>query len=813
MPRLFSVLLLLLTTACIWLLNQRMGDLPPLGKLLDPINGFWANSEKEGISAPQELILTDLKAPVRIYWDKNLVPQISAQHEHDLYLAQGYVTAYHRLWQMEFQLYKTEGRLSEILGESLFEYDRWQRRKGLRYAAEALCLQVMSNKKTRNMAVAYAKGVNARIKALDYVDYPLEYKLLDYEPEPWSPYKTCLLIKEMSDILSLDDRDIENTVLLSALGPKAFDLIFSDAYPSGDVMVPAEAGFSLPDEALSLPPPNLTDTLRLQHLPSRDHNGQHGSHLFALAKTKSVTNEVLFSASPDLDLNLPSLWYLCGLHTPTSSCMGGTLPGLPGVLVGANDSIAWGLTNAERDLSDWYAITFIDNTRDEYLYNNRPYKTSKRIEKIIVRGSDTYYDTILSTHHGMVVYDRNFGDELPKGVNLARAWIGNSAYAQNDLLIIYALNHATNSEAFMTATSLLSAPSQNFGFASAQGDIGLREHARYPLKWHGQGKFIMDGSQTANDWQGDIPSAHDILLLNPEEGFVSSANERPIDEDLYPYYIYSYNFEYFRGRRLKERLRATPKWRVNDVIKLQYDNFNYIAYDILPMLLDSLSREALSVEESRVYDLLLRWDFFNEAGALAPSYFEHWFDSLEACLWDEIQDIQGPIYMPGDYRTIRVLKSGEAQPFYDIQSTQNKKENLKDLSTLSFKRAFAALEQWKKKNNKAPTWAGVRGTTLRHLLRIEPFSVTDLAIGGNRKIINAVEKHHGPSLRFIASLSEEKQSLWFIYPGGQPGNPGHPSYTRFVNDWVKGVYLSYTFPIDHQKLTKEAQFIQSLLPQ
>ena len=803
--RLIGVLsLFALTLTIVILLNKRIDSYPPFGKFLDPVNGFWANSEKGAIQAPQAITINALHSPVKVYWDEALIPHIVAANNHDLYLTQGYVTAFHRLWQMEFQLFKTEGRLSEVIGRVTAEYDRWQRRKGLRYAAETDCAEASKVPEVNTMLTAYAEGVNAYIASLSYSKYPIEYKLLDYAPEPWLPYKSCLLIKEMGDILSLDDRDLEHTHLLQQLGKETFDLLFPERHPDLSYVVPAGTRF---DFTPAPAPPPSKDTLQL-FLPKQESGlpSSHGSNSVVISPAKSATGEVLFSNEPDLDLNLPSLWYLIHLVGPDGQVMGGSIPGLPGILVGFNDSIAWGITNAERDLSDWYQIKFVDDSRQEYYYNNNRYKTKTRIEAIHIWGEKTYYDTVIYTHHGPVVYGRNFSKDLPKGIHLARHWSG--YHPQNEMMGLYLLNRAKNYKTFTRAVSKIKTPALNVSFGSTSGDIAIRIQGRFPLKWTGQGRFVMDGSKRANDWQGDVPEAHAPYVKNPKQGYVSSANQHPTDET-YPYYLYSYNFEHFRGRRINERLSHMDQVRIGDLIKLQYDNFNYMAYEILSLMLDSLDRNQLSVEESAAYDLLARWDYFSEADALAPSYFESWMDTLKVTIWDELVAMSSPKTLPSTYNTTYLMRTHPQLPFYDKVNTPQI-ETLGDVISESFKKGVQAIQTWKATNNKPPMWSSVRNTVIKHLLRIEHFGVSGLVIGGGNHIVNAVEKDHGPSLRLVVSLGETGVKGWAIYPGGQPGHPGHPAYTAFMQRWIKADYLPLLFSKEKALLQERAIFVQDL---
>ena len=168
-------------------LNTKMGQLPPLGKFLDPFHGFWQNAETSGEGANETLQFTALKAPVTILYDDRQIPHIFAESDHDLYFTQGYVTAKDRLWQMEFQTHAAAGRLSEIVGKRALEYDRFQRRIGMMTSAEDAFGEMKKDPVIHDVVLAYTAGVNAFIDTLDPEDYPLEYKILDYTPEAWTP--------------------------------------------------------------------------------------------------------------------------------------------------------------------------------------------------------------------------------------------------------------------------------------------------------------------------------------------------------------------------------------------------------------------------------------------------------------------------------------------------------------------------------------------------------------------------------------------------------------------------------------------------
>ena len=231
------IISILISGALVYSLNQKIGSIPPLGKLLDPFHGFWQNAEHDPFEIGFDLSLTQLNNEVKVQYESNLIPHIFAKNEYDLYFTQGYITAYHRLWQMEFITFVASGRISEVMGKAAIDFDRFQRRKGLSEATERADDELKKYPDVYGAAVAYSDGVNAFIDQLNYKDLPLEYKLLDYLPERWSPYKSLLTQKYLANDLN-SDRDLQNTNMVKIFGKERFDFLFPDFTEDVDPIIP-----------------------------------------------------------------------------------------------------------------------------------------------------------------------------------------------------------------------------------------------------------------------------------------------------------------------------------------------------------------------------------------------------------------------------------------------------------------------------------------------------------------------------------------------------------------------------------------------
>lgn len=786
-------------------LNSKIKEVPPLGKFLSPFHGFWQNAENEVISLNQEIDQTFLDDSVNVYFDELMIPHILAQSEKDLFFTQGFVTAYHRLWQMEFQLLAADGRISEIIGDQALNFDRSQRRIGLKFGAQNSEEAFKKEEpEIYQLIEAYSEGVNAYIQSLSYKDYPIEYKLLDYKPEKWTPYKCFLMISNMNNMLSRGERDLEHTNALKLWGRDIFEILYPERPAVIDPVIPKGTVFDF--DPIKVKKPDVSFPLQFTDPVIQKPDPNNGSNSFVVGGEKTANGRVILTNEPDLSLNQPSIWYVMQMSAPGFNSMGATLPGGPGIVIGFNDSIAWGNTNAKRDLVDWYYIEFKDRSRDEYKYNGNWVPTKKVIEKFEVKGSSTFYDTIIYTHHGPVVYDRNFNGSKSEISNLAMKWTAHDA--SKELKAIYLGNKAANYEEWVEAFSYFSGPPQNYSFASVSGDIALWINGKFPVKWEEQGKFLMDGSNIDHEWKAFMPQSHNLHVLNPPRNFVSSANQHAADS-LYPYYQYDYSFEHYRGRRINDRLKVLNDIKVEDMMKLQHDNFNYNASEILPMMLDSLDTASFTDLESKYFAQLSNWDFFSSPDLQAPSIYQTWWKLLNNKLWDEIDSSEVNLYRPNWYNTTYILKNLPDFEMIDNQST-SVKETVGDLFRITFKETIKELEEYIAKEGNSLLWYQFKNTTIKHLLKLDPFSRGNVKIGGYSSIVNAASSTHGPSWRMVVELGDGQVNAWGVYPGSQSGNPGNPTYGHMIDDWASGKYNKLLFENDLNSSHEKIQYSVTL---
>ncbi len=788
-------------------LNLKIGIAPPLGKFLDPFQGFWQNAEKPESFQNEDLTLKGLKSPATVRYDSLLVPHIFAENHEDLYMLQGFVTAQHRLWQMEFQTHAAAGRIAEIAGSDAIPIDRLQRRRGLAFAAVNASKEMEKDKELWSWLTAYASGVNAYIQTLSYKNLPIEYKLLDYKPEPWSPHKTALFLSYMAEDLSGYDVDIENTNALKLFGKEQYDFLFPEAVEDRQPVIPPGTDWDFEPIPLKVPELRVPDVKVAQVVEKPDQI--YGSNNWALDGSKTATGRPILANDPHLGLNLPSIWYVMQLQMPGMNTYGATFPGTLGVILGFNDSIAWGSTNATRDVRDWYTIQFRDGAKKEYKFDDKWLRTQIRIEEIKVRGEDSFFDTVLYTHYGPVVYDESFKGKTGRE-NLALEWVAHGPSTSLEQLTFLKLNTAKNYDEYVEAIKIYNSPPQNFVFASAQGDIALWVQGKFPAKWKEQGKFVMDGSSSAYEWQGFIPQEHNAHVKNPERGFVSSANQFPVADD-YPYYTYDGKYEYFRNRRINAQLQAMKSATVADMMELQTDNYNLKAAELLPMMLDSVQYTSLNKQQVKAYDLLKTWNYVNGPDTKAPSIFEIWWKELYYSVWDEFRNQGMALVYPEEYNTIQLLKNYPAHDFVDQKSTPEK-ETATTLINRSFVVAVDSVMSWSERNEQEYTWGNFKATSLQHLARIKPFSVGNIQIGGGKSIVNATSSRAGASWRMIVALGDDVEA-YGVYPGGQSGNPGSPYYGNLIDKWAKGQYYRLLFMKDKEATPEKIIFTNTFSPE
>lgn len=774
-----------ITIVLVLLFNTTMVLPVPLGQLLSPQKGLWQNAEPLDENYSAQLSFPQMQGKVKVYFDERLVPHVFADNSNDASFVQGYIHAKFRLWQMEFQTRAAAGRLSEIVGPKALDYDRDKRRLGMVYAAEINLKEVEKDPQTLAECNNYTAGVNAYIESLTESTLPVEYKLLGYKPEKWSNLKTALFVKYMALELAGSENDFEMTNAKSIFSSADFDKIYpivmdslDPIVPKGTVFPPPAIHVKIPASADSLYYDNKDSTTITEQKPDKDN----GSNNWAVSGQKTKSGYPILCNDPHLGLNLPSIWYEMQISTPTYNVYGATFPGAPGVVIGFNDSCAFGVTNAMRDVRDYYEIKFKDKSRQDYWFDSAWVPTTFRIEDIQIKGHADYLDTVVYTNIGPVMYDKTFNcGRNTNDKNYAVRWKAHDP--SNELKMFILLDKAKNYNDYLEAIKYLHTPGQNCIFACKNGDIAIWDQGEFPAKWYRQGDFVMPGTDSSYFWQGMIPQNENPHLVNPERGFVSSANQMPTDTT-YPYYLGG-SFPPYRAIEIDKRLAAMNNITPEDMMKLQTSNYNIFGQWALPVLTRNMQVDKLSPQEKKYFDILKKWNFRNDADSKGATLFVVTWDSLETVIWkDEFLKSGLQLLWPYNSTLLDDINKYPNFKFFDNINTANV-ETLPDDVTAAFKMAAAVIRQ--ADENGKMDWAKYKDTHVEHLARLDAFSRLHLPIGGGTNTINAAKAQHGPSWRMVVSLTPETEA-YGVYPGGESGNPGSKFYDNSIDDWAAGKY-------------------------
>ena len=784
--RIVPFIIFSLTTAgLIIVLNTSLLLPAPLGKLLSPQHGIWQNAEPVDEDFTADLSFPQLAGKVNVYLDDRLVPHIFAEQENDAYFVQGYLHAKFRLWQMELQTLAAAGRASEILGDAALNHDREFRRLGMVYAAENSLKEVEKDAVIKAGFDAYTAGVNAWIESLTESELPIEYKLIGYKPEKWSNLKIALFSKYMSYDLAAHENDFEMTNAKAFFSKEDFAKLYPVIPDSADPIIPKGTVYSNPKVEIKAPlsadSMYFNDTIGItQQKPDKDN----GSNNWAVSGNKTQSGYPILANDLHLGLNLPSLWYEIQISTPEFNAYGATFPGSPGVIVGFNDSIAFGFTNAGRDVRDYYEIKFKDDSRKEYWFNNEWRATGFRYENIKIKGRPDYIDTVAYTVFGPVMFDKSFtGNKTAGDKYYAVRWKAHDP--SNELKLFYLLDRAKNYADYQAAVVNLHTPGQNPVFASKNGDIAIRTQGEFPAKWKGQGDFVMPGTDSSFMWQAMIPMDETPFQYNPERNFVSSANQLPADSS-YPYYLGS-GYPLYRGIIVNRRLNEMNNISVDDIKKLQTDNYNVFGEMAAPVFIKNMKENELIADEKKYFNILRTWDYRNDVNSKGATIFYLTWEHFEDTVWnDEFAKAPKIIKRPFESTLLEAILKDSAFKFLDDINT-SQRETLPDNVTAAFKKAVVELKDIESKGKLE--WAKYKDSKVQHLTKLPAFSRLHLPIGGGTHCINATKSNHGPSWRMIVSLTPQTEA-YAVYPGGQSGNPGSRYYDNFIDTWVAGKYYT-----------------------
>jgi penicillin amidase len=650
-----------------------------------------------------------LQSPVEVIRDKWGVTHIYAQNSHDLFFAQGFVQGQDRMWQLEFSRRLGSGRLSEFLGPDTVRLDRFTRVLGLRRAAQRDWEQMKGE--DRAALTAYAEGINTYLND-NRSNLTVEFMLLGVVPEPWHPVDSIVIVKLMSWVLS-ENASIQ--ISRARIIAKAQDAVAKQLLPAYDVDAPVIIRQDTDEYR------DLLQGIKSVAKTLGTAGPTKGSNSWVVTGNRTATGRPLLGNDTHLDLFLPSVWYANSLHGGGYETVGYSLAGSPGVSIGHNRRIAWGLTDLVADVQDFY-IEKLDSEADPRSYEVRGEWRPLRFEEeqIKVKGAEPVVLRVAHTNHGPLVNNwiKRFKDSRP----LALAWAAGESHSLIESILL--LNRAGNWDEFRNALSLWNGPSINFVYTDVDGNIGYQAAGRVPVRPPiDQGIVPVPGWTGEYDWQGYVPFHGLPHLFNPSAGFVINANQKPVADD-YPYQL-GYEFaDPFRAIRLNQLLSANKQLSVEDAKLIMGDTHHLPAESLRPHLLATKPSNDL---EARAMDELRAWNLKCDPDQVGAAIYQVWYRFLmEEMVKDELGPeltteylehywIHGPLML-------KLMDEGTSSLFDDTSTPQV--EGRADIVRRSLSNAVAWLSKRYGTNPREWTWGRLHTMTLRH----RPFGMVDIPV-------------------------------------------------------------------------------------
>ncbi len=777
-----------------------------------------------------ELKLSGLSNPVDVYRDSYGIPNIYAQTTHDLFFAQGYVTAQDRFWQMDFWRHIGSGRLSEIFGSTQLETDTFLRTLGWARVAQ----QELDTMGPDEVALlqAYADGVNAYLADHKGAALSLEYAVLKlltpgYTPEPWQPLNTLTWGKAMAWDLgsSRMDAEVEYALLMKTLSPEQLADLYPpypadhpyivNHLPVGAIPAGSKGSAQASQALVELAPAfqSLSATMAKMEAILGPTGSGIGSNNWVISGSRTSTGMPLLADDMHLAEQMPSIWYEVGLHCKPEGAdcpynvVGYSFAGVPGVIVGHNDHIAWGFTNVGPDVLDLYIEKINPNNPNQYEVNGQWVNMTLVHETLQVAGADPVDLTVRYTRHGPLIWDNptdhqkvldNWGVELPSDFAIAMRWT--ALEPVNIFKAIFGYDSAQNWVEFRQAASNFAVPSQNTVYADTEGNIAYQTPGNIPIRQASHsGDYPVPGWTDDYEWQGYIPFDQLPYAYNPPEGYIASANNEVVG----PGYAYNLTAEDygFRAARIVQLIENAPgPIDAAYIQKIHGDDYNASAAYMVPLLMQLSLQDEHLIE---VRDKLTGWDYQNQMDLAAPAvYNTFWRAVLARTFHDELPEDYWPDGGDAWFEIMRRISQTPDNVWWDDKTTPAV-EKRDDILTLAFSDAAAELDQLLGTNMARWTWGDI------HTVVFHNQTLGDSGIGpieavfnrgpyrasGGGSIVNATSWNAAetdpakayqvawlPSERMIVDLSNLPASL-STNTTGESGHAFHANYDDQIDLW------------------------------
>lgn len=717
-----------------------------------------------------------MEQDVKVTRDEKGVPHIYAKSDADLYRAQGYIQAQDRLFQMDLSRRQAGGMLSEVVGSSTIKSDKFFRTFSLRDAAKKSYDGY--SKKAKQVLNWYAEGVNEYIKqAKKEGTLPYEFKILGYEPTLWTAIDSLTIGKYMA-------YDLGGNWSMLAFRHWALNNLTSDEVQ--------ELMIHYPENAKSIIEENIENTVKVsdQFDASLIPNEFNGSNNWVVSGDKTKSGKPLLADDPHLGLSTPSIWYQMHLVSPSQNVSGVIFAGIPGIILGHNKNIAWGVTNVGPDVQDLYIEIPNPDNPTQFKYENKWEQAEVRKEKIKVKGQKAIDYKVIVTRHGPIISDLAFKKEKPTAV-FSMQWT--ALQSTQELQAILNIDKAKNWGQFEKALNDFKAPAQNFVFASKDGTIAYKANGLIPIRKRGDGQFPVPGYSADYGWNGYIDYSRLPKVVNPDSGYIATANNKVVGSG-YPYHITDFWAQPYRYERIVEMLEEKDDFTVDDIENMQLDTANLYAKEFLPNLIGSVKKQEKLKD---VVAMMENWDYQDSVSEGAPLVFHLWMIKIQEQLFKKSMPADVFQMMPGKYNItdeiLRQAYKGKPGEFVDKAGgidelvTKALQETVKEI-----KKSYGEdLSKWR--------WGDYHQVEFKHPLSSASSILAYLLdskkepVAGSKVTVRAAAPdktgivNHGASWRFVADLSDLSRAYHIVGPG-QSGHVKSQWYHDQVDDWVNGTY-------------------------
>jgi penicillin amidase len=780
----------------------------------------FAEHDKGNQANAKTISLAGLHDRVTVRRDERGIPYIEAKNQEDLYFAQGYVTASDRLWQMDLLRRTERGELAEVLGagpnNAALNQDKQHRTLGFAQEVDAELAQAAPA--VRAPIEAYARGVNAYIGSLDATSLPPEFQILQYKPKPWIPTDSLLITKVFAEGLSSTWRlDIMRAALAGLPAEKRAGLM-PETSPL-DVLVVGKDSKETNRKTGSAHSAESSDTFSRETLLAlaRDQElanealarvglyaeGLAASNNWVVSGKHTVTGKPLLANDPHLPGTAPSIWYMVHLSAPGLRVAGVSAPGGPGVIIGHNDRIAWGMTNVGPDVQDLYDEKFDPANPQRYLTPEGWRNADVRHEEIKVRkgftdsATDTVNLDVTITRHGPIIFEKG-------SKHYALRWTALDPKL-NTTDSVYMINRARDWKDFNQALRLFTAPTQNIVYADVDGHIGYHAAGVVPIRRSGDGSVPYDGSTNEGDWINFIPIDKLPTLYDPPSGIIVTANQRIVGND-YPYFLTHSWAQPYRARRILDLLTRTPKLSTDDFRRIQGDVYS-IGNVLFAREIAKSLRPRLTPADTKLSELLEsfdRWDGLVKADShIAPLLWQIRIAFRSRVLTAALGDDLVKTYQWGNFDvTIDRLITEQPKDWLPKEFS-----SYSDLLLACYQDARAALTKNIGTDESQWTWGEMAKVRFPHPLAGAPlvglqFTISPFPQNGAGGLAPTPNVGGSVSMRLIADTSDWDKTQHGIALG-ESGIPSSPHWSDQLADWR--AVTPRVFPFSEAAVAKAAQ--------